>query len=91
VYVDNQYSYGLGGYLHEALDKKIPIIGVAKTCFQSNKDTVIEVFRGESKNPLYVSAIGYDLEKAAQEVKEMFGDFRLPYLLKLMDQKTKEE
>jgi deoxyribonuclease V len=91
VYVDNQYCYGLGGYLYEALDKKTPIIGVAKTCFQSNKDTVVEVFRGESKNPLYVSAIGYDTEKAAQEVKEMFGDFRLPYLLKLMDQKTKEE
>lgn len=91
VYVDNQNSYGLGGHLFEALNKKLPIIGVAKTSFQSNKDTVVEVFRGESKNPLYVSAIGYDLEKAAQEVQQMYGDFRLPYLLKLMDQKTKEE
>lgn len=91
IYVDNQNSYGLGGYLYEALNKKIPIIGVAKTSFQSNKDTFVEVFRGASKNPLYVSAIGYDLEKAAQEVQLMHGDFRLPYLLKLMDQKTKEE
>lgn len=91
IYVDNQNSYGLGGHLYEAMNKKTPIIGVAKTSFQSNKDTVVEVFRGESKNPLYVSAIGYDLEKAAQEIKQMHGDFRLPYLLKLMDQKTKEE
>jgi deoxyribonuclease V len=91
VYIDNQNNYGLGGYLYEALEKRIPIIGVAKTSFQNNKNTVVEVFRGESKKPLYVSAIGSDLTKAAQDVKEMFGDFRLPHLLKLMDQKTKEE
>ena len=91
VYVDNEHSYGLGGHLYAALDKKIPVIGVAKTSFQSNKATVVAVFRGASNNPLYVSAIGYDLEQAAQDVREMYGDYRLPYLLKLMDQKTKED
>lgn len=90
VYVDNQNGYGLGGYLYEALNKKVPIIGVAKTSFQSNKDSVEAVFRGASKNPLYVSAIGYDLEQAVQNIQKMFGDYRLPYLLKVMDQKTKE-
>lgn len=91
VYVDNQNSYGLGGYLYETLNKEIPIIGVAKTSFQSNKETVVEVYRGESKNPLFISSIGYKLEDAAQDVKSMYGDFRIPFLLKLMDQKTKEE
>lgn len=91
IYVDNIKSYGLGGYLYDALNKKIPIVGVAKTSFQNNKETVAEVYRGESKNPLFVSTIGYDLEKASQAIKSMHGEFRLPFLLKLMDQKTKEE
>lgn len=91
IYVDNEGKYGLGGHLYEALDKKFPIIGVAKTSFQSNKDTVVEILRGESKKPLFVSAIGLDKEVAAMHVKNMYGNYRLPYLLKLMDQITKED
>ncbi len=91
IYVDNDRKYGLGGHLYEALDKKIPIIGMAKTSFQSNTETVVEILRGESKNPLFVSAIGLKKEVAANHIKNMFGDYRLPYLLKLMDQITKED
>uniref|UniRef100_UPI00404A3D0F endonuclease V n=1 Tax=Flavobacterium sp. TaxID=239 RepID=UPI00404A3D0F len=91
VFVDNDGKFGLGGHLYEALQKKHPIIGVAKTKFQSNQETVVEILRGESKNPLYVSAIGLDKEVAAQNIQKMFGEFRLPYLLKLMDQLTKED
>jgi deoxyribonuclease V len=91
VFVDNDGKLGLGGHLFEALQKKYPIIGVAKTKFQSNQETVVEILRGESKNPLYVSAMGLDKEVAAQNVQKMFGEFRLPYLLKLMDQITKED
>lgn len=91
IYVDNDGKYGLGGYLYEALNKKFPIIGMAKTSFQSNTETVVEILRGESKNPLFVSAIGLEKEVAANHIKSMFGDYRLPYLLKLMDQITKEE
>lgn len=90
VYVDDAFSHGLGGYLFEALRQKIPIVGIAKTKFQRNTATVLEVFRGESKNPLFVSSIGMELDFAALKTKDMYGDFRLPYLLKLMDQKTKE-
>ncbi len=90
VYIDDNMQLGLGGHLHQALDFKIPVIGVAKTSFKNNKNSVIEVFRGESKKPLYVSAIGYDHNKAAQNIQQMYGEYRLPYLLKLMDQKTKE-
>lgn len=91
IYVDNEGGYGLGGHLYAALGGKIPVAGVAKTKFQANQETVTEVFRGESKNPLYVSAIGMDKEWVAEKVQGMYGEFRLPYLLKLMDTKTKEE
>ncbi|HKX85698.1 MAG TPA: endonuclease V [Flavobacterium sp.] len=91
IYVDNEGGYGLGGHLYAALEGKIPVAGVAKTKFQANQETVTEVFRGESKNPLYVSAIGVDKEWVAEQVQGMHGEFRLPYLLKLMDTKTKEE
>ncbi|NJM79536.1 MAG: endonuclease V [Flavobacterium sp.] len=91
IYVDNEGKYGLGGHLYEALDKNFSIIGVAKTSFQSNKETVVEVYRGESKNPLFVSAIGLEKEVGANYIKNMFGEYRMPYLLKLMDQITKEE
>jgi deoxyribonuclease V len=77
--------------LYEALNKVYSIIGVAKTSFQNNKETVVEIVRGESKNPLFVSAIGLEKEIAANYIQNMFGDYRLPYLLKLMDQITKEE
>lgn len=91
IYVDNEGNSGLGGHLYHSLNEQIPIIGVAKTKFANNSETVVEVFRGESKNPLYVSAVGIEKEKAAEQVKKMFGDYRLPHLLKIMDQKTKEE
>lgn len=89
VYIDNEKKYGLGGYLWEALYGKIPIIGVAKTSFFRNKETVTGIVRGDSKNPLFVSSIGIDLAIAADCVKNMKGDFRMPSLLKRLDQITK--
>lgn len=91
VYIDNDENFGLGAHLYHALHKQLPIIGVAKTKFIRNSSTVVEVFRGESKNPLYISAVGIKKEEAAQNIKTMFGNYRLPHLLKVMDQKTKEE
>ncbi|MDN3548820.1 hypothetical protein [Mucilaginibacter aquaedulcis] len=59
AYVDNNKAFGLGAFLWEALEEKIPVIGVAKTSFYKNKETVTALYRGESKNPLYISLIGY--------------------------------
>lgn len=75
----------------KALHQKIPVIGVAKTPFLSNKETVQQVLRGQSNNPLYVSAIGMDLNEAALLVKNMKGDFRMPDILKAVDKLTKED
>nr|WP_321233924.1 endonuclease V [uncultured Psychroserpens sp.] len=89
VYIDNDGNYGLGGYLYEALGNKTPIIGVAKRAFHANKETVKEVYRGTSQNPLHVSAIGMNLERAAQFIQEMHGNHRHPTLLKILDGITK--
>lgn len=90
VYTDNQKQFGLGGKLWEAFEERIPVIGVAKTSFLSNKDTVTEVLRGESKSPLYVSAIGISLNEAALLVKNLKGSYRIPDILKTLDRITKE-
>lgn len=90
IYVDNNGTYGLGGKTFELLNGRIPVIGVAKTGFHTNKETVIEVFRGESKNPLYVSAIGMDTTLAAAKIQAMHGSYRMPDILKKLDMVTKE-
>jgi deoxyribonuclease V len=76
---------GLGEYVHEAFDQKYPIIGVAKSSFQGNAEFVREVRRGESENPLYVSAVGCDLDEAAESILNMHGEYRIPTMLKEVD------
>ena len=90
IYVDNDLKFGLGGILWEKLDKQVPIIGVAKTSFFSNKETVKELIRGCSKKPLFISTIDYPIEKAIENIKSMKGTFRIPTILKQMDTITKQ-
>ncbi|MBW2960544.1 endonuclease V [Mesonia aestuariivivens] len=82
---------GLGGHLYEKFDQKIPIIGVAKSQYQSNTSNYKTLLRGGSVRPLYISAIGIDLKEAYNHIKTMHGDFRMPTLLQLVDTKTKEK
>lgn len=82
-------KFGLGGHLYNALDKTIPIIGVAKKPFSNNSQYLVEVMRGQSKHPLYVTAIGTLLETAATNIKLMAGKYRMPDLLSYLDQQTK--
>lgn len=90
VYLDNNKKYGLGAYLWEALEQKIPVIGVAKKTFHGNEKNVAALRRGQSQNPLYVSAIGIELDTALELISTMHGDFRIPSILKYLDQLTKE-
>ncbi|WP_337967490.1 endonuclease V [uncultured Flavobacterium sp.] len=90
VYLDDEKKYGLGGHLYEKLNKEVVIIGVAKTNFASIEKDKKSWFRGESKKPLYVTAIGIELEDAFAKVEKMAGEFRMPTLLKEMDRLTKE-
>lgn len=84
VTLDAAGRAGLGAYLFEALDQKIPVIGVAKTAFQGSGHA-IAVQRGGSLNPLFVTAVRIDAAQAAQQVAQMAGPHRLPTLLKRAD------
>jgi deoxyribonuclease V len=90
VYIDNENKPGLGARLWQAINQHVPVIGVAKTSFATNKSTVVEVFRSDSKNPLYVSAVGMAVAVAGDLIKNMPGDFRMPQILKLLDKETRE-
>lgn len=90
VYTDNNGQFGLGGKLWEALQGRLPVIGVAKTSFLKNKETVMELRRGKSGKPLYISAIGIELDRAVIFVKQMHGNYRMPDILKKLDGLTKE-
>jgi deoxyribonuclease V len=90
VILDDAAKNGLGGHLHERLNGVIPVIGVAKTNFLTNTKYKKELFRGGSKQPLYITALGMDIGEALSLVKSMFGEFRIPKLLKELDRLTKE-
>ncbi|HMV43460.1 MAG TPA: endonuclease V [Leptospiraceae bacterium] len=80
---------GLGGYLYEALEKKIPVIGVAKTYFRS-VSSYKELYRGVSKKPLYISSIGIDLNYAFDLIQSLEGEYRIPNVLKRVDQLSRQ-
>jgi deoxyribonuclease V len=84
VVLDEHGTPGLGGHLWEALGHRVPIIGVAKNPFHDNP-AAIAVLRGDSSRPLYVTALGTELETAAADVQRMHGRFRLPTMLKRVD------
>jgi deoxyribonuclease V len=75
----------LGAHLYAALGKKVPVIGVAKTRFTA-ASAARAVRRGSSNRPLYVTAAGIDIETAVQHVQSMHGPYRLPTILKRVDQ-----
>ncbi|HEY5923792.1 MAG TPA: endonuclease V [Kofleriaceae bacterium] len=75
---------GLGAHLYDALDQGVPVIGVAKTQFAGA--TAIEVIRGASARPLYITAAGIDAATAAAHVLAMHGEHRVPTLLRRVDQ-----
>ena len=73
---------GLGAHLHNAIGEIV--VGVAKTRSAGATDA-IEVRRGASQSPLFVSADGMPIEEAAARIAEMHGPYRVPALLKYVD------
>ena len=74
---------GLGAHLFDALGGTIPVIGVAKSAFHGAP--AVEVLRGQSKAPLYITAAGVSVDQAAEHIREMSGPHRIPDMLKLVD------
>jgi deoxyribonuclease V len=89
VWLDESQRPGFGAFLYEAFDKQIPVVGVAKTRFATASQAV-EVYRGCSQRPLYVTAAGLDLEDAADSVRQMHGKNRIPTLLKRVDSLSRD-
>ena len=75
---------GLGMHLWNALDRKIPVIGVAKSRVRETPEEA-KLFRGSSTRPLYVTAIGVPLDEAKACIGRMHGSHRIPALLKRVD------
>lgn len=84
---------GLGSYLKEYLKSigynKV-IYGVAKTNF-CDCDKISEViYRGKSKTPLYVQSSTLDNIGVRFMIQNMHGEYRIPTMLKLVDQLSRK-
>jgi deoxyribonuclease V len=84
VWLGPNHERGLGAYLHEAIGDSIPVIGVAKNRFRETAHAV-ELYRGRSSRPLFVTAIGMSQDDASKQIEQMHGDHRVPTVLKLAD------
>jgi len=74
---------GLGQHLFEALEGRIPVIGVAKSGFPGA--AAQSLFRGGSRRPLYITAAGMQFHTAAAHIARMHGPYRMPTLLRQVD------
>lgn len=75
---------GLGARLYEALDARMAVVGVAKSAFRQG--IAVPVRRGGSDRPLFVTAAGMPVDRAAELIGGMHGPHRIPTLLKRVDQ-----
>lgn len=75
---------GLGAHAHAEFG--VPVIGVAKTAFATATHAV-PVMRGVSGSlrPLFVTAAGLPVREAADLVRAMAGQYRLPDALRRVD------
>lgn len=85
VWLDGDGRKGLGARLFDALGGHVAVVGVAKHPFHGASNAA-EVRRGKSDRPLLVTAEGISLKQAEAAVLSMHGGFRVPTLLKRVDQ-----
>ena len=79
-------------YIPGELGDRCPkLIGVAKTEFGKCHEISEEVIRGKAKVPLYVQGYGMSNEEAACLIKNMYGPYRIPDILKILDKETKKK
>lgn len=89
VYLGEESNAGLGLHLFNELEQKIPIVGVAKRPFKGTYANT-EVLRGESLKPLFVTAVGIELNEAKNNILSMHGKHRVPTLLKEADRECRK-
>lgn len=84
VWLGHEGQPGLGAHLYEAIERRVPVVGVAKTKYRGDTWSS-PVLRGVSASPLYVTSVGIDCAVAAENVAHMSGNGRLPKLISLAD------
>jgi len=87
VWLSSDYRPGLGAHLYDALGRRAPVVGIAKTAFAGIEScaSVVRVLRGISRNPLFVTAVGIKPEIAANYVRGMAGKHRIPEMMRIAD------
>jgi deoxyribonuclease V len=85
VWLDDKGTRGLGAHLYGALEEQTPVIGIAKNPF-GDSHCQRRVLRGQSHKPLFVTAVGIEVDVAAESVRRMHGAHRMPSLLTRADQ-----
>ena len=90
VWLDGNLRPGLGAHLHEAFDRKVSVIGVAKNPFKDT-DHATELRRGKSDRPPYITAAGVPIAQAVVNIGAMHGPHRLPTILKRTDQLSRQD
>ncbi len=88
-HLSDDHAPGLGSYLFESLDQKATIVGVAKNRYRDSKHAV-ELLRGRSIRPLFVTSIGIPYDTAARHVASMIGQDRIPVLIRAADRLSRE-
>lgn len=81
---------GLGAHLFDALDRRVVVVGVAKTAFKGSS-FALPVLRGRSLRPVFVTAAGVSPQTAADWIRAMHGEHRIPTLLKKVDRLSRSE
>jgi len=91
VWLSSEQRPGLGAYLYDALGRRTPVVGIAKSAFVGVESSraVARVFRGASRNPLFVTAAGMELQRAQQRVRQMAGRYRIPEMMRIADRLSK--
>jgi deoxyribonuclease V len=89
VWLDANGLPGLGGHLFSSLGRRIPVVGIAKTRYR-NDTWSIPVLRGGSRRPLFITSAGTQAREAADCVRRMHGDYRIPTVLNIVDRAARE-
>lgn len=84
VQLDTDGTAGMGAHLHAHEHGRFAVVGVAKNAY-GDGSFARAVLRGGSKKPLYVTAMGVDVELAARRIEAMHGRHRIPTLLGWVD------
>ena len=85
VWLDDAGTPGLGAHLYEALGRRVPVIGLAKTAFRGSQ-MALPVPRPGTEKPLFLTAVGVDAQVALGWASQLHGPYRLPTLIKRVDQ-----